>query len=58
MNAANEVLVDRFLNGELGWTEIGSRLEKLMARHQLAEMHSIDDVQAVDKLAREEAAVG
>ena len=56
MNAVNEVLVQRFLRKEISWGSIANHLEELMNRHAAAPMHTIDDVLAVDQLARLEAA--
>lgn len=56
MNAANEVLVQRFLMKEIGWSEIGFYLEKLMHQHTIQSINSLDTILAVDSLAREEAA--
>lgn len=55
MNGANEVLVNRFLSGQIGWTEIGERLEKLMQRHKVGDVHTIENILEVDKTARHEA---
>jgi 1-deoxy-D-xylulose-5-phosphate reductoisomerase len=57
MNAANEVLVQRFLKKEIGWNEIAFKLERLMLRHQAAKIHSLDDIFAIDLQAREEAQI-
>lgn len=56
MNAANEILVERFLKGEISWKEIGIQLEMLMSRHAVVAIDSLDIILAVDALAREEAA--
>lgn len=55
LNAANEVLVERFLNKEIEWQGISSKLERLMNRHRAFEMKDIEAVFAVDEEAREEA---
>lgn len=55
MNAANEVLVQRFLNKEISWKEIGTGLEELMQQHSVQTVDSIEAILAIDKLAREEA---
>lgn len=55
MNAANEVLVHRFLNREIGWKEIGTRLETLLAHHSPHPLESLDDLFHIDGLARREA---
>lgn len=55
MNAANEVLVQRFISRDIGWKEIATKLESLMLRHSTQTMTSMDSVLAVDALARQEA---
>lgn len=57
MNAANEVLVHRFINKEISWIEIPSRLEDLMMRHSQIPITSLQDVLDVDQAARLEACV-
>jgi len=53
LNAANEVLVERFLKKEISWTSIGSRLEKLISLHQACNVLSLGAILSVDQLARE-----
>jgi len=55
MNAANEVLVDRFLNKKIGWLEIGRKLEQLLSRHSQVAIGSLEDLHEVDLAVREEA---
>lgn len=55
MNAANEVLVDRFLKKEISWLEIGRKLAKLMTSHKSEKGIDLEKILAVDKMAREEA---
>ncbi|MCE2983211.1 MAG: 1-deoxy-D-xylulose-5-phosphate reductoisomerase [Parachlamydia sp.] len=55
MNAANEVLVGRFLEKEIGWRDISVLLEGLMNRHTCINIDSLDTILAIDALAREEA---
>ncbi len=55
MNAANEILVHRFLNKEISWKDIANRLETLMQRHSIRPIGSLQDILAVDQMAREEA---
>ncbi|MCB1113386.1 MAG: 1-deoxy-D-xylulose-5-phosphate reductoisomerase [Chlamydiia bacterium] len=55
MNAANEVLVERFLNGEFTWGKIAEKLSDLMEKHIPQRVLTLDDVLAVEKLAKEEA---
>lgn len=55
MNAANEILVKRFLEGEISWQEIGEKLETLMLKHSILNVQSIDDVLLIDEEARKSA---
>jgi 1-deoxy-D-xylulose-5-phosphate reductoisomerase len=55
MNAANEVLVELFLLGQIGWNEISVQLEELMQKHQVIKVDSLEAILAVDAQAREEA---
>lgn len=54
-NAANEILVERFLKKEIPWNAIAALLEKLLARHQAIPTESLEAILSVDQLAREEA---
>ncbi len=55
MNAANEILVQRFLNKEIAWNKIAASLEKLMSSHQQVPIKSVEDILEIDKMARREA---
>lgn len=55
LNAANEVLVDRFLKGHISWIEIGVKLEKLISSHQPQNLLTLEAILEVDGLAREKA---
>ena len=55
LNAANETLVERFLNKEFKWHEISEKLQKMMDRHKALNVSSINCVMEVDKMARMEA---
>lgn len=55
MNAANEVLVKRFLNGEIRWPDISGKLDRLMLQHSAFEVDSLEAVFEADQLARLEA---
>ena len=55
MNAANEVLVNRFLNREIGWADISSKLSLLMSGHKSEKKLNLDTIIAVDECARLEA---
>lgn len=52
MNAANEVLVQRFLEKQISWKEIGQKLEHLMERHQKTPLDQVDTVLGIDSEAR------
>lgn len=54
LNAANEVAVEAFLQGRLGFMQIPQLIEEVMARHSPAEV-TLDSVFASDAWAREEA---
>ncbi|MGA8165204.1 MAG: 1-deoxy-D-xylulose-5-phosphate reductoisomerase [Waddliaceae bacterium] len=56
MNAANEVLVNRFLRKEISWMDISTKLEDLMHRHRNEKAASLDVVIETDRQARKEAA--
>ncbi|NGX53820.1 MAG: 1-deoxy-D-xylulose 5-phosphate reductoisomerase [Chlamydiae bacterium] len=55
LNAANEILVDRFLQKEISWQGIANRLKKLINHHSSVPADSIESVLAIDDVAREEA---
>ncbi|MBJ7450031.1 MAG: 1-deoxy-D-xylulose-5-phosphate reductoisomerase [Parachlamydiales bacterium] len=57
LNAANEVLVSRFLKSEVSWRGIGDKLEKLMGRFNPQSEISLETILAMDSLARQEAEV-
>jgi 1-deoxy-D-xylulose-5-phosphate reductoisomerase len=55
MNAANEILVNRFLKKEISWLAISQKLESLMENYHNSQDISLKSILAVDQLAREEA---
>ncbi len=55
MNAANEVLVNRFLDKKIAWKDIAINLENLMSRHSVVPVKNLQDILAIDQIAREEA---
>lgn len=57
LNAANEVLVQRFIERKIGWKQIGITLEALLSRHHCEKTTSIEHVLEVDKIARRDASV-
>lgn len=55
MNAANEVLVERFVQGKIRWLDIASKLENLMSKHKIEYDVGLEHILAIDHLARKEA---
>ena len=55
MNAANEVLVNRFLSKQISWLDIPRKLEGLMSKHEILQIESLETILATDSLAREQA---
>ncbi len=53
MNAANDVLVERFLSCEIDWLEIGRKLETLMQKHEVAQPTHYEDLVSIDQTARQ-----
>ncbi len=53
LNAANEVVVARFLEGRLGFASIAGVIEQTMDAHEAAEITTLAEVRAVDQWARE-----
>ena len=55
LNAANEVAVETFLDGKLGFTAIPRVIQKTMDAHQVEPVSTIETVRRVDRWAREQA---
>ncbi len=55
LNAANEVLVDRFLKRQISWLDIGIKLEKLISSHQPQNLLTLEAILEVDGQARQKA---
>lgn len=55
MNAANEILVARYLKKEFGWVDISTKLQALMEKHSKKKVESLEDVFAADQQARTDA---
>jgi 1-deoxy-D-xylulose-5-phosphate reductoisomerase len=55
MNAANEVAVDAFLSGKIGFAQIPLLIEKAMEDHQPHPFATIEDVLCADRWGREKA---
>jgi 1-deoxy-D-xylulose-5-phosphate reductoisomerase len=55
MNAANEIAVDAFLDGRIGFVQIAEVIERTMDRHQPHDLRSIEEVLQADAWGRETA---
>ena len=55
LNAANEVAVDAFLDGKLGFMAIPRVIEKTMNAHEVEHVSALDTVRRVDRWARSQA---
>ncbi|MDO9308035.1 MAG: 1-deoxy-D-xylulose-5-phosphate reductoisomerase [Deltaproteobacteria bacterium] len=55
MNAANEIAVDAFLNGRIGFVQIAETIERTMNAHTAHKLVSIDEVLKADMWSRETA---
>jgi 1-deoxy-D-xylulose-5-phosphate reductoisomerase len=52
LSAANEVVVDAFLSGQLKWADIAVLLEKVLNQHSVFMPTNVDDVLAADAEGR------
>ena len=52
LNAANEVAVDAFLRGRIGWLSIAEVVERTLEEHTRGELLSVEDVLVADESAR------
>jgi 1-deoxy-D-xylulose-5-phosphate reductoisomerase len=55
LNGANEVAVESFLNGKIGFLEIPTLIEKVMGAHDVCPIDSIETVLDADRWARGKA---
>jgi 1-deoxy-D-xylulose-5-phosphate reductoisomerase len=55
MNAANEIAVEAFLNGAIGFLQIAEVIERTMDAHQAHDLKSIDEVLQADSRGRHTA---
>jgi 1-deoxy-D-xylulose-5-phosphate reductoisomerase len=55
LNAANEVAVEAFLEGKIGFREIHRVIDKTMQRHVATRPRDIGEILSVDRWARENA---
>jgi 1-deoxy-D-xylulose-5-phosphate reductoisomerase len=53
LNAANEVAVERFLEGVIAYTEIAELIEAVLGRCARGELQNLDDVLEADRAARD-----
>ena len=53
LNAANEVLVDSFLNKKIKYTMIPNGIEKIMKMYELRKLETVDEILNFDKEVRE-----
>lgn len=56
LNAANEVCVERFMEGTLGFIDIPRMVGKVMDRHNNIARPGLEEILAADRWAREQAA--
>lgn len=56
LNAADEVAVEMFLQGRIGFTGIYRLISEVLSRHSVTEASSLDAVMEADRWARAEAA--
>ncbi len=54
LNAANEVLVDAFLNKKITYTQISKGIKKMLDIHQPIELNTIEEILALDKEIKDE----
>ncbi len=54
LNAANEVLVDAFLNKKITYTQIPKGIQKMLDAHRAVELNTVDEILALDKKVKEE----
>jgi 1-deoxy-D-xylulose-5-phosphate reductoisomerase len=55
LNAANEIVVEAFLQGQISYLDIPRIVEGVLDRHALRTSPSLDELLAADAWAREEA---
>ncbi len=53
LNAANEVLVDAFLNHKILYTDIPKGIKTMLDKHVLVELDTVEDILALDKEVKE-----
>jgi 1-deoxy-D-xylulose-5-phosphate reductoisomerase len=58
LNAADEIAVRAFLDGEIALGEVPARIARVMERHRVEPVESLEQLHAVDAWARAEALAG
>jgi 1-deoxy-D-xylulose-5-phosphate reductoisomerase len=56
LSASDEIAVSAFLNGEIGFTQIPEVLQEVLSRHTPKQDPTLEEAEAADHWAREEAA--
>lgn len=57
LNAANEIVVDSFLKGKIGFPGIAQTLERVVGEHKPIKAPSLEDILECDKWARHQASL-
>jgi 1-deoxy-D-xylulose-5-phosphate reductoisomerase len=55
LNAANEVAVDKFLNGKIKFSEIPKFIEKQLRAHETLSLSNLEEVISLDQLTRDKS---
>jgi 1-deoxy-D-xylulose-5-phosphate reductoisomerase len=55
LNAANEVIVGRFLNGEIKFAEIENKIEMVLMKHECVHSPQLEQILEIDQWARSAA---
>lgn len=54
LNAANEILVDAFLNKKITYTQIPKGIKKMLDTHNVMELNTVEEILALDHKVKEE----
>ena len=55
LNAANEVAVDAFLSGRIGYPDIASVVSDVLSSERPGTVYTLDEIMQADRAAREAA---
>jgi 1-deoxy-D-xylulose-5-phosphate reductoisomerase len=55
LNAANEIVVDAFLKGQIGFMDIARNLERVLSKHTAIKSPTLQDILDCDRWARDQA---